>query len=388
MRRFKMSCLITVGLLALPVLVWAIGGNTTAHAKEGTTRKAEKPSTTQTAKKIHGIGELLLVRGISRAEALQLALGSGAKEVVIALWNVEMKTASDTPDSMMDPGPTGIIEYHIINNRVVKTELRIRLGQSGAPESIKGVYNEVKAAGKIDPAKTTKHKVFLTVPLGDKRVLNVEMQEPSAASIYPWFVRFRPGGPTAKSDAGIPKVIAGIRIPVSVSTTEQLKTFLKPQLALLQGIELLDAPISFGQGKVVRSERLSYAIAAGLQAAEAKGAWGVGPGILGKVECRVCEKGQDYKTLMAFVDDIRRRGRVTLSRDSFFTADLTMPAAKVEGKISAEFAISSPKLRTQITKIQGADNLFARIKIGVGPRNEDEDTDTPTTRPAKEKSDK
>jgi len=398
MRRFKMSCLMTVGLLALPILVRAIDGNTSAHAKEGSARKAAKPSTTKAAKKIHGIGELLLVRGKPRNEALQLALDSGAKEVVIALWEAPSIVYTGTSGPETKPAisdPAGIVEYRIINNRVVETELRIPLSQTKARKSIEGVYNEVKAAGKIDPAKTTKHKVFLTVPLDNKRVLNVQMQEPSSIAIYPWFVRFRPGDSAAKTGAGDSTVIAGIRIPVSVSTTEQLKAFLKPQWQLLQRIELLDVPISFGQDKMVRSERLSYAIAAGDEAKaeteEADGAWGVRPGFLGKVECWICEKGQDYTTLMAFVNDIRRRSRpgdVVLSKNNIFAAKAAMPTTGVEGKVSAAFAISNPKLHEKIGRLRPdtQEVLFARIKIDVGPRNEH--IDAPTTRPAKRESDK
>lgn len=387
MRCFKMSCLTTIGLLALSVLVWAIGGGTTARAEEGTARQAAKQPTTQAAKQLDGISKLLLVRGKSRTETLQMALGSGAKEVLIALQIIDTETDPE------NPVPVGIVEYHIINGRVVETELRIRLSQSEARKSIQGIYDEVKAAGKIDRTKTTKYKVFLTVPLDNKRVLNVEMQEPSAMGIYPWFVRFRPGDSAAKTNAGRSTVIAGIRIPVSVSTTEQLKAFLKPQWELLLGIELLDVSIPFGQGKVVRSERVSYAIAAGDEAKaeteEAEGTWGVRPGFLGKVECWICEKGQDYKTLMALVNDIRRRGRlgnVVLSKNNIFIANVTMPTTGVEGKVSASFAISNTGLRAQIKRIPDAEDLFARIKIDVGPRNKDRDT--PTTKPAEEKSDK
>jgi len=398
-----MSCLMTVGLLALPILVWAINGNTTAHAKENPAPKA--------AKKSQGIGQLLLVRGKPRNEALQLALDSGAKEVVIALWGTpsmadpgtsgpETKPAvADSKKAPAIPVPVGIVEYRIINNRIVETELRIPLIQTDAGESIERVYNEVKAAGKIDPARTTKHKVFLTIPLGNKRGLNVEMQKPSSIARYPWFVRFRPADSVAKTGAGDSTVIAGIRIPVSVSTTAQLKAFLKPQWDLVQRIELLDAPISFGQNKVVRSERLTYAIAEGdeteAETKAADGAWGVRPGFLGKVECWISEKGQDYTTLMTFVNDIRRRvrpGGVVLSEKNIFIANIiantAMPTTGVEGIISAAFAISNPKLHEEISRLrpETQDVLFARIKIDVGPGNEH--IDTPATKPAEGKSDK
>ena len=385
-----------IGLFALPILVWAISGNTTAHGEEAAAR--------QPAKQPYSISELLLVRGKSRAEALQMALGSGAREVVIALWNVV-----DTRTESEDPVTFDTVEYHIVNGRVVETELRIL--RSSGQAFIKSIYDEVKAAGKIDRTKTTKHKEFLTIPLRDKRVLSVEMQRPSSGGRYPWFVRLRPGGSVAKpvsvskpakaasppatgADAAHSIVIAGIRIPVSVSA-EQLAAFLKPQSKLLQRIELLDVPISFGKGKVVRSERISYTITAGedASAAEEDGAWGVGPGILGKLECWICEKDQDYEALMAFIKafaaDVRGRGDVVLSKNSFFVANITMPTTMpTRGKVSASFAISSPKLRADIERVREKvrEGLFAKIKISVGPGNED--TDTPTTRPAKEKSDK
>jgi len=387
----------TVGLIALPILVWAINGNTSAHAKDDSAPKA--------AKKIHGIGQLLLVRGKPRNEALQLAFDSGAKEVVIALWGShsiadpggsgpETKPgAADSKKAPEIPDPIGIVEYRIINNRVVETELRIPLFQTEARKSIERVYNAVKAAGKIDPVKTTKDKVFLTIRLDNKPGLNVEMQEPSSIVRYPWFVRFRPADSGAKTVAGDSTVIAGIRIPVSVSTTEQLKAFLKPQWDLLQRIELLDAPISFGQDKVVRSERLTYAITAGdetdTKTKAADGIWGVRPGFLGKVECWISEKGQDYTTMMTFVNNIRRRvrlGGVVLSEKNIFIANvkanIAMPTTGVEGIISAAFAISNSKLHEEISRLQPEtqDILFAGIKIDVGSGNEP--ISTPTTKPA------
>ena len=144
MRCFKMSCLVTTALLALPILIWAIGGSTTAHGEESAARQAAKQSTTQAAKPLDGISKLLLVCGKSRAEALQMALGSGAKEVLISLGNVDTKTASGIPVQFET------VKYRIINGRVVETELSIDL--SRGQKSIKGVSDEVVASARPTPA--------------------------------------------------------------------------------------------------------------------------------------------------------------------------------------------------------------------------------------------
>ena len=371
-------------LVGSSVLVWPIGGNTTAHGKEGVIRIDGKQSTTQVAKPLDGISRFLLVRGKSRTEALQMALGSGAKEVVISLCNVDTKTASGIPIQF------DVVEYHIANGRIVETELTVF--RNRGQKFIKGIYAKVIATGKIDRMKTTKQKVFLTIPLRNKQILRVEMQPPSVDDTYPWRMRFRPGGFVAKpmsvskpakatsrsaprADMGHSRVIAGIRIPVSVST-KQLVAFLQPRWKFLRSIELQDVPISFGQGKVVLSEILSYAIA------PKGGAWGVRSGILGKLECRIREKDQDYKTLMAFVADIRRRGHVTLSKRSSFLANVTMPTTGVKGEVYASYSISNPEERAMFEK--NGDELLARIVIAVGPPYKD--SDTPATKPTKAKS--
>jgi hypothetical protein len=379
MKRFLILCFMIVSPVGLSVLVWVISGNTTACGEGNATHR--------TAKQLDGISKLLLVRGKSRTEALQLALGSGAKEVVISLWNVDTKTTSGVPVQF------DLVEYHIADGRVAETELTVfrRRGQ----EFIKGVYDRVMAAGKVDRTKTTKQKVFLTIPLRNKQVLRVEMQQPSVDSMYPWRVRFRPGGSIAKpvsaskpaksaashpatdADMGHSKVITGIRIPVSVST-KQLKAFLRPRWKSLDAITLRDVSIPFGQGKVVLSERLSYAIA------RRGGQMGVRSGILGKLECRIREKDQDYKTLMAFVADIRRRGHVTISKYRSFYADVTMPSTGVKGEVYASYLISNPDERAMLAK--KGEELLARITITVSPPYKD--TDTPATKPAKGKSDK
>jgi hypothetical protein len=375
----------TVGLLALVLLVWAICGNGAAHAKEGSAPKV--------AKKAPGIAELLLVRGKSRSEALQLALGSGAKKVIVALWESHLIATAVDPDAETTtpvlPDPVGIIEYHIVKNGIVETELRIPLSKANARKSIKSVYDKVTAAGKINPKKTDKHKVFLTIPLADKRVLNVEMQKPASASSFPWFVRFRPAGSGAGADSGDFKVIADVRIPVSVSSVEQLKAFLKPQWELVQRIELLDTPISFGPNGVVRSERLTYGIAAGDDTKDNTEneiiKWGVGPGILGQVECRIPEKGTKRTNIAAFAYDIRQRIRpknVVLSQKDIFIADVTMSAGSVKGRISAVSAILDPKLREEISGLQPDYQhiLSPKLSIYIGPRHRY--ADAPTTQPA------
>jgi hypothetical protein len=387
MKRFLTLCLMVVSPVGLCVLVWAICGNTTtAHGKERTVLRTAKQATTQTAKQIDGISKLLLVRGKSRAEALRLALGSGAKKVVIALWNVDTKTASSIRVQFET------IEYHIVNGRVVETELSI--SRSRGQKSIKGVYDEVLAAGKTDRTRTTKQKVFLTIPLRNKQILKVEMQPPSGGGMPPWRARFRTGGSVARSvsvskpikaaphpgkgaDAGHSKVIAGIRIPVSVST-RQLAAFLQSRWKLLRSIELQNVPIPFGKGKVVWSEELSYAFA------PEKGAWAVRAGVLGKLQCRIHEKDQDYKTLIAFVADIRRRGHVTLSKKRFFIANVTMPTTGAKGEVAASLSISDPEYRAFLEK-EGRE-LHGGITITVNPP--DKDSDAPATKPAKGKSKK
>jgi len=388
--------LMNVSPLGLSVLVGAIGGNNMARGEGGTVastpravvhaRRAEKQSTTQTAKQLDGISKLLLVRGKSRAETLQLALDSGAKEIVVILSNVDTKIASGIPVRF------DTVEYHIINGRVVETELSI--GRSRGQKSIKGVYREVTTAGKIDRTKTTKQKIFMTIPFRNRQVLKVETQPPSSDRMYPWRMRFRPGGCLAKSvsapkptkAASLPpagadmdhfRVIAGIRIPVSVST-KQLAAFLRPQWKLLRAIELHDVCIPFGQGQVVLSETLTYVLAPeGV-------AWGVRAGRLGRLQCWIREKNQDYKTLMAFIADIRRRGHVTLSKDSFFIANITMPTTGVKGEVAASFSISDPEYRAILEK--AGKELHAKITITLSPP--DKDSDTPATEPAKGKSKK
>jgi len=382
----KTFLLISAGFFVLSVFVCGIDSTTSTHAEEGSVQKSKKPSTTKTVAELDGISKLLLVLGKSRAEALQLALGSGAKSVVIAMWDIDTKTASGAAVRY------GLVEYRVTNGHIAETQLRIDNSQAQVP-IIKLVYNEIMSLGKIEDAKTTKQKVFLTIPVRDKRALKVEMQRPPGGKLW-WSVRFRPDRTAVKSvsgskttkvtsgqvngaNAGLSKTIAGIQVPVFVSS-KQLVPFLKPRWKLLMSIDLMDVCIPYGRGKLVRSERTLYMFAP-------KGeATGVRAGVLNGVECAVFEKNQDYETMKAFVADIRRRGHITFSKRNFFVANVVMPTTGVKGQISASTSISSPEHREIIEK--AGRELPGMILVGVSPP--EKDSDTSRSKPANVKSDK
>jgi len=367
-------------LMGLSAAMLTVLGDIHAYGQEhGAPRVVNRP-TKQASAPLDGISRLLLVRGKSRAEALKLALTSGAKEVVVNLQNVGTKKDSDSP---------GPVSYHVTNGRVARTELVVF--RSRGQKFIKDIYDRIIAVGKIDQAKSTKQRTFLTIPVDNKRALSVEMQKPSTDSEYPWRVCFRPDGVVGKpasrhapsgtakgSDAGHSKMIAGVRVPLSVSSS-QVAAFIKPQWKSVRAIELLDVPILFGQGKLVQIERLVYVIAAGKG-----GEWGVRSGTLGRLECWIREKNQDYQTLMGFVADLRSRGQVTLSRDSFFLADVTMPTTGIKGEISVSFSISDPEYRAMMEKM--GRELLAKIVVSVGPA--DKGNSKSETKPARVKSKK